>query len=351
MTKKPITTSDSIFGALLGGAVADALGLPYEGLSKQRAQRLLGAAEHQRLCFGYGLVSDDTDHSIITALAWRVSAGDPLVFGRALAWGLRWWLLSLPAGVGLATLRATVRLWLGIHPSQSGVFSAGNGPAMRAAVLGALCPDLQSLQAMIEVSSRITHRDPQAAYGALAIALAAHLACRQPTHHNDELMAFLRLHLPSAAAPLLMLIEQAYTSASNNQSTEAFAQAMGWTSGISGYINHTCAVVFQAIFRHPNDYAGAIQAIIACGGDTDTTAAFVGGVLGAKLGASAIPDRWRKQLWLWPYSERWLEQLAQACSSEKTSIHQPFWPIRLLRNLFFLVIVLLHGLRRLLPPY
>ncbi|TVS08433.1 MAG: hypothetical protein EA424_28605 [Planctomycetaceae bacterium] len=46
--------------------------------------------------------------------------------------------LGLPAGVGMATARACLKLWLGFPPKRSGVDSAGNGPAMGKAVLGRL---------------------------------------------------------------------------------------------------------------------------------------------------------------------------------------------------------------------
>ena len=58
-------------------------------------------------------------------------------FARRLGWSLRWWLLALPAGVGFGTLRAIGRLWLGFGIERSGVASAGNGPAMRVAPIGA----------------------------------------------------------------------------------------------------------------------------------------------------------------------------------------------------------------------
>ncbi|MEP2308217.1 ADP-ribosylglycohydrolase family protein, partial [Rhodopirellula bahusiensis] len=38
-------TCDAIVGCLFGTAVGDALGLPYEGVSPQRAERLLGPAD------------------------------------------------------------------------------------------------------------------------------------------------------------------------------------------------------------------------------------------------------------------------------------------------------------------
>lgn len=44
--------------------------------------------------------------------------------------------LGLPAGIGLTTLKGIGKMWLGVKPTRSGVFSAGNGPAMRSSILG-----------------------------------------------------------------------------------------------------------------------------------------------------------------------------------------------------------------------
>ena len=116
-------------GCLWGCAVGDAIGLPYEGLIARRARRLARLPLKHRFVFGRGMISDDTDHTVFVAQALIRSKGDPARFQTVLAWRLRLWLLCLPAGIGLATLRGIVRLWLGLRPS--GVFSAGNGPATR----------------------------------------------------------------------------------------------------------------------------------------------------------------------------------------------------------------------------
>src|SRR6516162_1299842 len=115
--------SSKLAGLILGTAVGDSLGLPREGLSRRRARRLFGGPpfRHQ-LLLGRGMISDDTEHTCLVGQALLRAPDDAERFGRALAWGLRLWLLGLPAGVGLATLRATVRLWLGFPPSRSGVF-------------------------------------------------------------------------------------------------------------------------------------------------------------------------------------------------------------------------------------
>ena len=42
----------------------------------------------------------------------------------------------------------------------------------------------------------------------------------------------------------------------------------------------------------PINLEGALIALVGAGGDTDTNAAVAGAVLGARYGASAIPQRW-----------------------------------------------------------
>jgi ADP-ribosylglycohydrolase len=119
-------------------AVGDALGLPREDLSRRRAAKLYGGPPlRHRFAFGRGMISDDTEHAIMTAEALLLTGRDLPRFTAALAWRLRLWLLGIPAGIGLATLRATLKLCLGWSPEHSGVWSAGSGPAMRAPMIGA----------------------------------------------------------------------------------------------------------------------------------------------------------------------------------------------------------------------
>ncbi|MBK8478230.1 MAG: ADP-ribosylglycohydrolase family protein [Opitutaceae bacterium] len=42
---------------MLGTAVGDAIGLPYEGISRQRAARLFGPPDRHRFVVGRGMVS------------------------------------------------------------------------------------------------------------------------------------------------------------------------------------------------------------------------------------------------------------------------------------------------------
>ncbi len=343
---------DAIAGCLTGTAVGDAIGLPYEGVSPRRAPRLLGPPDRHRLLFGRGLFSDDTEHTCMVLQSLLAANGDVTNFQRDLARRLRWWLITLPAGTGRATAQAILKLWLGFPPPRSGVFSAGNGPAMRSAILGVMLP-LEQISQFVKVSSELTHSDPKAFHGAMAIALAAHLAARQQWVTGDEYLALLsdQLH-DTSAEELLTLITQAIAAINNYDSTQAYCDSLGMTRGVSGYVYQTVPISIHAWLRHQSDYRSAIQDVIRCGGDADTTAAIVGGIIGSSVGPHGIPEGWKTGIVDWPLSTSWIDRLAEAATMESgSSIPTLSVPSRLIRNLLFLPLVLAHGFRRLAPPY
>lgn len=349
-------SADHILGCLLGTAVGDSIGLPYEGLSRRRAERLLGPPVRQRFLGKWGMVSDDTEQTCLVAQSLIEAGGDSQKFQAALARRLRWWLLGMPAGIGLATLKATIRLWCGFSAERSGVFSAGNGPAMRSALLGVVLPDLPQLARHVRVSARLTHTDPRAEQGALAVALAAHHATRRGLDDPESVLHHLQPALEGPDGELRRNLEQTVASVRRAQSTLDFADSLGLARGVTGYVNHTVPVALQACLTHPRDLRGAVMAVVGCGGDTDTTAAIAGAIVGAAVGESGIPQDWLATLVEWPRSVLWMRQLATALEQEP-GVNRPRLPVGvpaaglLLRNLCFATVVLVHGLRRLAPPY
>lgn len=351
--------NDRLAGILLGTAVGDALGLPAEGLSPSRRRRMMPGPWRHRFLPGCGMISDDTEHTLFVAQSLLKHPDDAAAFQRCLAWHLRWWFLGLPAGIGLATARACVKLWLGFSPRHSGVSSAGNGPAMRSAVIGGYFrDDPQAVEDFVRASTRLTHTDPRAATGALAIAqLAAwavqHDAAVPPT---VDLVAEALLELAPDDTEWKMLVAKLQTAFSSGASVAEFADMLELQGGVTGYMHHTVPIAVYAWLRHYADFRGILTAVLDCGGDTDTVGAIAGALAGATVGADGIPKEWLRGIVDWPCSIGLLRKVAdrlvrQQRAGRALGSVRYAWPAVLPRNLLFLLVVLMHGFRRLAPPY
>ncbi len=352
-----VSRLNRIRGTLLGSAVGDALGLPAEGISRRRAQKLFKGCWHHRLILNRGMISDDTEHVLFVAQSLIAHATSLDRFQRRLAWSLRWWLVSLPAAVGFATLRAILRLWLGFRPSVSGIASAGNGPAMRVAPIGALfAKSPTQLDDYVTAATRITHTDSRALTGAKAIALVVAWTVRDDLTEKPNLDDFVNVLLAAGPddAEWCRLVDAIAGAHRQQDTVEQFAAGLGLQTGVTGYVYHTVPVAAYAWFRHFGDFEKTLTSVLDCGGDTDTTGAVVGALAGAVVGDGGIPRRWIDGIVDWPRGPKLLLAVADrlaAVGEQSTTPMRYFWPAVPLRNLFFLFVVLLHGLRRLAPPY
>jgi ADP-ribosyl-[dinitrogen reductase] hydrolase len=353
------TPRDRFRGVILGTAVGDALGLPAEGLSRRRLRRWFGGDWNHRFALGRGMISDDTEHTIFVAQSLLACPDSRENFSRRLAWCLRWWLISCPAGIGWATLRSIVRLWLGFDPAKSGVWSAGNGPAMRSAIIGAyLASSPERVDDYVVASTKITHADPRALVGARAVARLAAWSLRDQLKKQPALEEFLAEMRSSGSddEEWLAAIEGIGAALARGLSVEAFAEGLGLGDGVTGYVYHTVPVGIYSWYHHFGDFEATLTSTLDCGGDTDTAGAIAGALAGAVVGEQGIPESWKRGILDWPRGRAFLMELADRLS-ESSSTREPsppvgyFWPGLVARNVIFLAIVLLHGMRRLAPPY
>ncbi|MCP4106502.1 MAG: ADP-ribosylglycohydrolase family protein [Desulfobacteraceae bacterium] len=361
-----ISRTERFRGVISGTAVGDSVGLPAEGISRTRAQKLFkGPWRHRLLYFPgtkrkyFGMVSDDTEHTVFVAQSLLAHPDSPALFAKRLSRCLRWWLVSVPAGIGFATLRSVFRLWAGISPAKSGVFSAGNGPAMRSAPIGAFfASDTGQLDAYLEASTNITHTDPKALTGAKAIAYLTAWTVRENLAERPCPDDFLEI-LGSAGQDeeWTELVSLVSSAVEQHFSVSRFADSLGLSNGITGYVYHTVPVVVYAWYLHFGNFEETLSAVLDCGGDTDTTGAIVGALAGAVVGEQGIPGDWLEGIWEWPRGIKVLRKIADALEAKSRFETGNLMPVRyfrpgiIFRNLFFLATVLLHGFRRLLPPY
>jgi ADP-ribosylglycohydrolase len=350
-----MSPDDAAVGCILGTAVGDALGLACEGLSAACQERRFPSLDGYHMLLGKGLCSDDTEHTCLVAQSILVSGGDEAVFARDFAWRLRWWFAALPAGIGLATLRSILKLWLFVPEPYRGVYSAGNGPAMRSAILGiCFADDEPRMRQLVRLSTRLTHVDPKAECGALAIALAARCSMRGGTFEefSRDLERLCAEH-GAAAAELVSLVARVGESVRAGQPTKEFVATIGCRDAISGYMYHSVPAVLHAWQSHPRDFSAALKTIIRCGGDTDTTAAMLGAIIGGTVGKEGIPGGWLDDLVEWPRTACWMENLARrAARAAREQVSGRSQPLSILgltvRNAGFFILVLVHGLQRLL---
>ena len=352
----PIGLADALEGCLLGTAAGDMLGLPFENLSRAHVARLLREPLEQSLFLGRGLISDDTEHTAMVARSLLEERHDASRFARRFAARLRWWLLSAPPGVGGATARGVIKLWLGFPPSRSGVRSAGNGPAMRAAAIGVLCgDDHQRLASLTRASTAVTHTDDRAYDGALLVACAA--ACGRAVQGRTPLEALAELRARHArarsgeAGPLTDVVDAMRDALLRGLDVGDYARSLGCGDGVTGFVMHTVPVAIYAWLVHSGDFRRAITEVVRCGGDTDSVAAITGAIVGASLGPAAIPATWLARTLEYPGTvarlRRLARQLADAEQSGRASAttvgdslaEAAWWPWMLGRNLAMFVLL------------
>jgi ADP-ribosylglycohydrolase len=338
---------DRLAGTLLGTAVGDALGLPAEGMTAARIARRFGPVERYRLLGQTGFVSDDTEQSALVAQSLARHPDDPSACAAAFRRSLLGWFCRLPWGVGLATVRACGRIALGLRPS--GVPSAGNGAAMRAAIVGVFLREDPAARAHFgRLLAEVTHRDGRAVAGALFVAdLAAACACAAPDADRRELFAAARAAVaePSLAAAL----DCAAALAARGVTTLEAARELR----TSGFVLHTvpyAACCFLLLGDRP---LPALSQAIRAGGDTDSFAAVLGAWLGALHGEAGPPRDLVERLHDGPFGPTHLRALARCLAAiregKPAAVPGFSAPAALTRNLCLLPVVLAHGFRRLLP--
>jgi ADP-ribosyl-[dinitrogen reductase] hydrolase len=337
--------------SLLGTALGDSLGLPSEGMSRARITKRWNGPLEQRFLLGHGMLSDDTEHTILASQALLRCAGDPAEFQKRLAGKLRWWFAGLPAGIGLATAKSIIKLWLGFPPGRNGVYSAGNGPVMRAPILGVyFANDSERRAGFVKASTLLTHTDPKAVEAAMMAADCAAFATNRELRRDVILDRMKEVAKSSEWSQPILQIEASLTEGAT---VKQFADKMGFSKGVSGYAVHTMTMVLFIWLRHRGDFCTIVSEAIACGGDTDSVAAIAGGIAGAE--SEVFNSEWLAKLSDRPYTVDYISRLGSALaeSGDGRLVKAPSvanWLI-IPRNIIFFIAVLFHGFRRIFPPY
>lgn len=340
------TLEGRLAGTLLGTALGDALGLACEGMSAASIARRFGVVDRFRLLGGTGYVSDDTEQAALVAQSLARHPDDPAACVRAFRRSLLGWACRLPWGVGRATLRACARIALGLP--RSGVLSAGNGAAMRAAIVGAFFHDRPRERVEFgRALAEVTHRDIRAVEGALYVAEVAAFLTRSPTGTPQTGVAEARTLVghPELGAALDRAVELEGRGAGLREAAER--------CGTTGFVVHTVSFATFCFLRHADDPMRALIEAIAAGGDTDSIGAILGAWLGARHGEAGLPGHLIGRIHDGPFGPTHLRALASSLAGRRDGREAPvphYSPTAALaRNLALYPVILGHGFRRLVP--
>jgi len=337
-------------GCIVGGATGDALGAPVEfmALDEIRATLGPGGVHGYSQAFGrYGAITDDTQMTLFTAegllrayacIATTGSADVPAIVGHAY---LRWlhtqreqatsvpdldgWLLKEKALFASRVPGVTVvdalrqRTSFGERPRNT---SKGCGGAMRIAPVGLWCARLDEGMSKERVGKHalelgadiaaLTHGHPtgQLAAGYVA-ALVALLALDVPLQEALDRAASLLVKRPGHAETMAAIEHARKLAAAGEPRAEYVARlGEGWTA------EEAVAIAVYCLLAAP-DFDAGVRLAVNHDGDSDSTGAIAGNLLGVHYGIEAVPTRLTNGLEL-------LDALAVMADDLATF---PAWPI------------------------
>jgi len=307
---------DRIAGVMLASAAGDCLGVPYETGLPSRGHAVMKGGGYG---FSPGEWSDDTVGSIAVALGRSVPV--------EVAKGLLSWFWTRPPDIGIATrsvlskvssprgMAAASRAYgvrMAARPKPAGFDEGGpNGSLMRT---GPVCLPYLGNRAKIAQAAReisdLTHFDPSGytADSCVIWSIAIATAIELGTGFGAEQVA--------AGLELIPVGRRGYWE---HVIDEALCKRPATFARNSGGCVGALSVALSAM-AHSTSLEQALQDCIAAGGDTDTTAAICGSLLGSIHGASVVPARWVKAIHGWPgLDASGLERLALQAASVQAS--------------------------------
>ncbi len=310
---------DRYRGCLVGGGAGDALGYAVEFIGEAAIFSRYGdgGIRAYRLTDGVAQISDDTQMTLFTAAGLLLPGEDKVqnVWDCYGEWYMTQFHAFGAAGKNRSGLMDVQALWSPRAPGRTCLaaisggkpgstkhpinHSKGCGGVMRAAPAGLISPENPMNAAILGAeTSALTHSHD---LGWLPGAMLGHMVAQLVSVENLPIEeaarnALFALTYEYANAPdlraFLDLMERAIelAHADTPELDAIHALGEGWVG------DEAMAIALYCAIRHENDFAAGIIAAVNHKGDSDSTGAIAGNLLGAKLGYEAIPDEFKDHL-------------------------------------------------------
>jgi ADP-ribosylglycohydrolase len=172
--------------------------------------------------------------------------------------------------------------------------SMGNGSAMRVAPLGAyFADDPEQCAEEARLSSLVTHTHREGVAGAMAAAVATATAWRLRMDEDiDRVRDFFDMVL--GQTPESQVRRGILLASITSPETPVTDVARAFGNGSLVTAPDTVPFCIWMAAHHPRHFVEAIAKTICVGGDCDTNAAIVGGIVALSAGRESIPKDWLK---------------------------------------------------------
>jgi len=271
-------------GVLLGLAAGDALGGSVEFMPRSAVLRahpngvreITGGGPHD---LRRGEVTDDTAMALAIA---RACTAEGIDLDQVAANFLEWY-RSDPKDIGITTSRALAKMDAGVSWHEIGDRMmaetpqklAGNGSVMRCAPIALrFRSDRERLRRASIDTSRMTHPDPMATWGSVALNQAIAWLLNGGSLDGAIAAAIEGVENEDVVKVITGSVDRPYDAVTS-----------------SGFVLDTLGASFWAL-AHRDSAEEAIVTAVSMGDDTDTTGAVTGALAGAYYGAAALPERW-----------------------------------------------------------
>lgn len=305
---------DQIRGCLLGGAIGDALGWPVEFLRLEEIKQKFGPLGITNLIKSRSSlveITDDTQMTIFTAegllraenrgrnkgivdqtsmvyrsyLRWLETQGIPADVEKD-GWIFQIEALHTRRAPGNTCLEALMSGKMGTMDKRINN-SKGCGGVMRTAPIGLVFEKSKAFKLGAECAA-ITHGHPSGDLSAgtlsyIIAALTEELELKEAVHRALEELTLYPSH-EECSQLIQKAIQLANSSIPDLQAIESLGE--GWVGEEALAISIYCTLKYQ------NDFKKAVIIAVNHNGDSDSTGAITGNILGTYLGMKGIPENW-----------------------------------------------------------
>ena len=321
-------------GSLIGGAVGDALGYAVEFLSLDEIRKIYGQrgiTDYKLNSSGIAEFSDDTQMSLftaeglLTAIAENKTSVDDITPYITTAYKHWYFTQTRPAShLDGSHLSHVKELWSQRAPGMTCMSamqtiisapgtevannSKGCGGVMRVAPVGiysAVHPavlDIEHAGLLAGYAAKITHKHPLSTLSSMAFAMIvaecilSHSIDRDKFREIIIARVFTRLnsrfngdiHLNELKALIIKALDLAISGRADTDAILILGE--GWVA------DETLAIAIFSVMRYIDDFEKCVCCAVNHSGDSDSTGAVAGNIIGAILGYNAIPEKYRLNL-------------------------------------------------------